>query len=154
MTTNSTTNNASSNNITTSKGETRSIAMVARNFVFQLIKDLWGYDVAFQQKVVEKIFGHELMKLMLPNYLKSMVDTKDNHIIVQSIKFGVAIHLANGKTFKQVATKELLGTLASTKRATSRKVTKQLGFDRRCIYQSFQRHLLIDDGQDKKITTI
>jgi hypothetical protein len=47
MTTNSTTNNASSNNITTSKGETRSIAMVARNFVFQLIKDLWGYDVAF-----------------------------------------------------------------------------------------------------------
>ncbi len=111
MTTNSTTNNASSNNITTSKGETRSIAMVARNFVFQLIKDLWGYDVAFQQRVVEKTFGHELMKPMLPNYFKNMANTKDNQLIVQSIQFGVATHLANGKTFTQVATKELLGTL-------------------------------------------
>lgn len=77
--------------------------MVAINFVFQLIKDLWGYDVAFQQRVVDKIFGHELMKPMLPNYLKNMANTKYNHFIVQSIKSGVAIHLANGKTFKQVA---------------------------------------------------
>jgi hypothetical protein len=97
------------NNITTSKGDICSVAMVAINFVFQLIKDLWGYDVAFQQRVVDKIFGHELMKPMLPNYLKNMANTKYNHLIVQSIKYGVAIHLANGKTFKQVAALEVLG---------------------------------------------
>jgi len=50
-------------------------------------------------------------------------------------KSRVATHqLTNGKTFKQVTTKELLSTLAYTKHTSGRKVVKQPNLDRRCIY--------------------
>jgi hypothetical protein len=59
-------------------------------------------------------------------------------LIVQSIKVGVFTHLANGHSSKHCATKELLGTLASTKFARGRKVVKKLGLDCRCIYQQLE----------------
>jgi ribonuclease HII len=40
----------------TTKGGTRLVAMVAIASILQLVHDLWGYDMEFQQKVVEKIF--------------------------------------------------------------------------------------------------
>jgi hypothetical protein len=71
---------------------------------------------------------------MLLTYLSNIGEIKNNHLIVQSIKSGVSTHLANGCSSKHCATKELLGTLATTKNASGRKVAKNLGLDRRCIY--------------------
>ncbi len=68
------------------KGETRSVIMMARIFSLYLVHDLWGYDVEFQQKVVEKIFWHKMMKLMMLTFLSNLVKTKNNHLIVESIK--------------------------------------------------------------------
>jgi hypothetical protein len=79
---------------------------------------------------------HKLLKPMPPTYLSKIGETKSNHLIVQSIKFGVSTHLTNGRLNKHCATKELLGTLATTKYASGRKVAKNLGLDRRCIYQT------------------
>jgi hypothetical protein len=72
---------------------------------------------------------HKLVKPMLPIYLSNIGETNNNHLIVQSIKHGVSTHLANGRSSKHCATKELLRTLASTKFACRRKVAKNLGLD-------------------------
>jgi hypothetical protein len=79
---------------------------------------------------------HKPMKPMLPTYLSNIGETKNNHLIVQSIKSGVSIHITNGCSSKHLATKELLRTLATTKYASGRKVANNLGLDRRCIYQT------------------
>jgi hypothetical protein len=69
------------------------------------------------------------MKLMQPTFLSNIGETKSNHLIVQSIKFGVSTHLANGQSSKHSSIKELLGTLTSTKFASGKKVAKNLGLD-------------------------
>jgi hypothetical protein len=65
---------------------------------------------------------HKLVKPMLPTYLSNIGETKSNHLIVQSIKFGVSTHLTNGRSSKHYTTKELLRTLVTTKYASGRKV--------------------------------
>ncbi len=72
---------------------------------------------------------------MLPTYLSNIGEIKSNRLIVQSIKFSVSTHLANGCSSKHCAIKALLGILASTKFASGKKVAKKLGLDRQCIYQ-------------------
>jgi hypothetical protein len=86
---------------------------------------------------------HKLVKWMLPTYLSNIGKTKSNHLIIQSIKFGVSIHLTNGCSSKHHNAKELLGTLVITKYASGRKVAKNLGLDRQCIYQILQRCFFI-----------
>ncbi len=59
--------------------------------------------------------------------------------------------MANGYTIKHNATKELLGTLATTTLVTSkhtrgRTVAKNLGLSKKHVYQSLQQCLLHDDG--------
>jgi hypothetical protein len=75
---------------------------------------------------------------MLPTYLSNIGETKSNHLIVQSIKFGVSTHLTNGHSSKHCTTKKLLKTLVTTKYVSGRKVAKNLGLDRQCIYQILQ----------------
>jgi len=75
-----------------------------------------------------------MMKSMMPIFLSNLVETKNHHLIVESIKNGISIHIALGRTTKHVAAKELLGTLAFCKHASGRKVAKHLGLDRRCLY--------------------
>jgi hypothetical protein len=53
--------------IRTNKGGTLLISMKARNFVLQLINSLQGYDMGFQQKVVVKMFIHDVMRPLMPN---------------------------------------------------------------------------------------
>jgi hypothetical protein len=53
---------------------------------------------------------------------------------MESIKTRVFTHLANGCTTKHFATRELIGTLASTRLASGKIVAKHRGLDRRCIY--------------------
>jgi hypothetical protein len=120
------------NTIFTTRGEMRSISMVSRGCALQLVNSLSSHDLDFQQKVLEKMLQHKLVKPMLPTSLSNIGETKSNHLIVQSIKSSVSTHLANGRSSKHCATKELLGTLASTKFATGRKVAKNLGLDRQC----------------------
>jgi hypothetical protein len=97
---------------------------------------LSSHDLAFQHKVLEMMLYHKLVKPMLPTYLSNIGETKSNHLIVQNIKFGVSTHLTNRHSSKHCATKELLGTLVTTKYANGRKVAKNLGLDWRCIYQT------------------
>ncbi len=54
-----------------------------------------------------------------PPIYPTLGKTKSNHLIVQSIKFGVSTHLTNGH---------------SSKHANGRKVAKNLGLDWQCIY--------------------
>jgi hypothetical protein len=69
-----------------------------------------------------------------PPIYPTLGKTKNNHLIVQSIKSGVSTHLTNGHSSKHCATKKLLGTLVITKYANGRKVAKNLGLDWQCIY--------------------
>jgi len=46
------------------------------------------------------MFGHELMKPMLPIFLSNLVETKQNNLIVEAIKFGVSTHITNSHTTK------------------------------------------------------
>jgi hypothetical protein len=71
---------------------------------------------------------------------------KRTHQIVESIKFGMYAHLTHGKTNKHNATREILRTSAPIQATNDRKVAKHLGFDRKCIHQTLQCHLLVDDG--------
>ncbi len=96
--------------------------------------------------MIEKIFGHELLKPMLPKFMLDIAKMKRNHQIVESIKFGVYAHLTHGKTNKHYVTRQILGTLAPIQVTNDRKVAKHLGLDRKCIYQTLQCHLLVDDG--------
>jgi len=75
---------------------------------------LSSHDMAFRHKVLEMMLYHKLVKPMPPICLSNIGETKSNHLIVQSIKSGVSIHLTNGCSNKHCATKELLGTLATT----------------------------------------
>jgi hypothetical protein len=108
----------------------QSVSMVSRGCVLQLFHTLSSHDLAFQRKVLERMLQHKLLKPMLPTYLSNIEETKSNHLIVQSIKSSVSTHLPNGCSSKHCATKELLGTLATTKYASGRKVAKNLGLDR------------------------
>lgn len=58
--------------IRTIKGETRLISMKAWSCVLQLADSLQGYDVGFQQKVVENMFVHDVMKQLMPNCLSNL----------------------------------------------------------------------------------
>ncbi len=58
----STSSGAQCNTTYTPKGETCSIAMLVKNVVLHLVRDLSNYELGVQHKVIEKMFGHELMK--------------------------------------------------------------------------------------------
>jgi hypothetical protein len=79
--------------------------------------------------VIEKMFGHELMKRMLSTFLSNLVKTKHNHFIVEAIKFGVSTHITSGCTTQHNVAKEFLGTLVtislvSSKYTSARMVAK------------------------------
>jgi len=38
------------------------MTMLVRNIVLHLVRDLYNYESGVQQMVIEKMFGHELMK--------------------------------------------------------------------------------------------
>jgi len=65
---------------------------------------------------------------------------------MESVKIGVSAHLANGCTTKHSTARELISTLTFIMLASGKIVAKHLGLDRHYIYQSLQRHNLIDDG--------
>jgi hypothetical protein len=56
--------------------------------------------VGFQQKVVERIFVHHVMKQLMPKCLSNLQDSINNKLIVESIKDGVSTHMARGHTTK------------------------------------------------------
>jgi hypothetical protein len=112
-----------------------SVSMVSKGCALQLVHTLSSHDLAFQQKVLERMLQHKLVKPMLPTYLSNIGETKSDHLIVQSIKFGVFTHPIKGCSNKHCVTKELLTYLATTKYASGRKVAKNLGLDWQCIYQ-------------------
>jgi len=112
---NGSTNTLECNAIVTIKGEMQSVSMVSRSCVLQLVHTLSNHDLDFQHKVFERMLQHKLVKPILPTYLSNIGETKSNHLIVQSIKFGVSTHLANGHSSKDCTTKELLGILVITK---------------------------------------
>jgi hypothetical protein len=60
--------------------------MLARNALLHLVCDLFGYELGVQQKVIEKMFGHELMKPMLPIFLSNLIETKNNNLIKLLLK--------------------------------------------------------------------
>ncbi len=132
--------------ICTDKGETRLVSIITQSFVLQLASSLQGYKVEFQQKVVGKMFIHDVMKPLLLTYLSKLQDAKHNHLIVESIKDGVFAHLARGHIAKHVTTKEFLNTLATSTRTSGKKVVEHLGLFKRCILNYKQQHFLIDDG--------
>jgi hypothetical protein len=53
------------------------------------MNSLQGYNVEFQQNVVENMLARDVMKPLLPTYLSNIKITKHNHFIVESIKDGV-----------------------------------------------------------------
>ncbi len=108
----------------TTKGARQSIAMLARNYALKLVADLHGYEVEVQQQVIEKMFRHDLVKPMLPSFLSNIGESKHIHLIVESIKNGVFMHLANGHTTKHTIAREFIGTLASTRHASGIIVAK------------------------------
>jgi hypothetical protein len=91
------------------------------------------------------MFKHDLVKPMLPSFLSNIGESKHTHLIVESIKIGVSMHLANGRTTKHTTTREIIGTLASTKHVSGKTIAKRRGFDRHCIYQNLQCCGLIDN---------
>ncbi len=95
----------------------------------------WG----FKQNVIEKIFGHELMKPMLPIFLSNLVKTKQNNLIVEAMKFGVSTHITSSHTTKHNVAREFLGTLVTitlvfNKDASAKMVAKNLGLSKKCVY--------------------
>lgn len=50
---------------------------------------------------------------MMPTFLSNLAKTKNNHLIVESIKNRVSIRITPRRIAKHVAIKEFLGTLAS-----------------------------------------
>ncbi len=75
--------------------------------------------------MVEKIFQRKFVRPMLPKFMSNIREPKNNHLIVESIKFGVSKHIANGHITKHCAPRELIiRTLASTKYASGRTVAK------------------------------
>jgi hypothetical protein len=65
------------------------------------------------------------VKPMLPSFLSNIGESKHTHLIVESIKNGVSTHLANRHMTKHTTTRELIGTLTSTKHVsvTSKRLT-------------------------------
>ncbi len=94
----------------------------------QSIMWLWG---GIQKKMVEKMFGHELLRPMLPTILLDVVRMKKNHQIVESIKSKMSTHLAHGENNKHSATRELLGTLAFIESTRNKKIIKCLCLNKR-----------------------
>ncbi len=90
------------------------ISMKARSCALQLLDSLHGYDVGFQQKVVEKMFVHDVMRPLMPKCLSNLQDSINNQLIVESIKDGVLTHMAGGCTAKHVVAKKLLSILVAS----------------------------------------
>jgi hypothetical protein len=78
----------------TNNGETQFISMKAQSCALQLANSLQGYDMRSQQKVVEKMFVHDVMKLFMPKCLSNLQDSINNQLIIESIKDSVFAHLA------------------------------------------------------------
>jgi hypothetical protein len=72
---------------------------------------------------------------MLPSCLSNIGESKHTHLILESIKNGVSMHVA----------KVHIGTLASTRHANGKTIAKHLRLDRCYIYQNLQHRGLIDD---------
>ncbi len=64
--------------IRTNNGETQFISMKAQSCALQLANSLQGYDVGSQQKVVEKMFVHDVMKPSMPKCLPNLQDSINN----------------------------------------------------------------------------
>ncbi len=128
---NGSTNSFSCNISYINRGDKRNISMLSKECVLTLVNQLCGYEVEYKKKVVEKMFGHELLRPMLPTFLLDVVRMKKNHQIVESIKSKMSTHLAQGKNNKHSATRELLVTLAFTESTRNKKIIKCLCLDRR-----------------------
>jgi len=63
--------------------------------------------------------------------MSNLGETKQSHVIVESIKTRVSTHLANGHTTKHVVARELIGTVAFIRVASGKIIAKHLGLDRR-----------------------
>jgi hypothetical protein len=125
--------------------------MLVKNAVLHLVCDLFNYELGVQQKVIEKMFGHELMKPMLPTFLSNLVETKHNHLIDEVIKYGISTHITSGRTTKHNVAKEFLRTLVTitlgfSMNASARMMAKKIRLSRKCVYQSLQQHLQIEDS--------
>ncbi len=131
--------------VRTNNGETQFISMKAQSCALQLANSLQGYDMRSQQKVVEKMFVHDVMKPFMPKCFSNLQDSINNQLIIESIKDSVFAHLAGGHTTKHATTKELLGTLVASPWTNGRKVAQHLGLFRRCVLNCKQ-HFLIDNG--------
>jgi hypothetical protein len=87
--------------------------MLAKNALLHLVCDLFGYELGVQHKIIETMFGHELMKPMLPIFLFNVVKTKQNNLIVEAMKFGVSTHIISSHITKHNVAREFLGTLVT-----------------------------------------
>jgi hypothetical protein len=108
------------------------VSIIAQHSTLQQVSSLQGYNVEFQQKVVEKTFVHDVMKPLLSTYLSNILVTKHNHLIVESIKDGVSAHLARGCTLKHTFVKEFLGTLAVSIETSAERLHNTLGCLKGC----------------------
>ncbi len=110
----------------TLKGETHSMTMLVRNIVLHLVRDLYNYESGVQQMVIEKMFGHELMKWMFSTFLSNLVETKHNHVIVEAIKSRVSTHITSVCTTKHNVAREFLGTLVTTTLVSSKDTSAKM----------------------------
>jgi len=83
------------------------------------------------------------MKVVLPTFLSNLVKTKHNHLIVETIKSKVSPHITSGHAIKHNVAREFLCTLVTTilvssKDASAKMGSKNLGLSRKCVYQSLQ----------------
>jgi hypothetical protein len=112
-----------------------------RTITMFIIEYLVGTNLAFKNIFLEKLFGHLLLKDVLPPYFQDLQKMKTNQNLVNSFKYSLTSHLVGAKSSQITMAKDIVYTLATSH---SRKVGKVSRVDRRNIRRVAKRRQLLD----------
>jgi hypothetical protein len=71
----------------------RSITNVARTITMSIASFLKGFDVVVQNKIMEKVVGHDLLGVVMVLYLHDTKRIKPNQLLINNLKYGVSNHV-------------------------------------------------------------
>ncbi len=101
-------------------------------------------NLGFKNIVLEKLFGHLLLKDVLPPYLQDLQKMKTNQNLINSLKYSLTSHFVGAKFSKITMAKDICTLATSQSVKSSREVGKVLRVDRRNIRKAAKRKQLLD----------
>ncbi len=71
----------------------RSITNVVKKITMSITSFLKDFDVVVQNKIMEKVVGHDLLGVVMILYLHDIKRIKPNQLLIDNLKYGLSDHV-------------------------------------------------------------